>query len=331
MLPADMRSSAAVLVPLLLLLPALSHAQGARTVSTRFTPPDRIAGFRVTSVTQMEGGAGGHLLYRSADGLELDTYLYPLPEDPDCLTGCDAVAADREADTFPSLIPAMVERGYFDSLAVERDEPVRVEHAGMSAHGRHLWLAGSAAGRPVRFHLLVFGVGTSMMKVRATFPPSARRDGLVSTFASEFVRTMLQPAAGARDCANGPADPESIRLNLDSGSAIGALRGRAGSMLTGLGFELAPAADEKDVWRTLPTEGWPVGIDYGPWAGEASPGFVVEVRLEDRAGSARVTVGAQALCSPRYLDEDPRSLELALEHLTASAVLEKLVPRNTRP
>lgn len=318
---------------LLLLASALPlAAQGSRHLSTRLTPPERVAGFRLTSIRQMEGGAGGHMRYRIADaGLELDAFLYPLPDLPDCERACDSVAVAAETDAFPGTIPALVAGGEFDSLAVDGDEPVRVEQPGVSAHGRHLRLAGAAGGKPVRSHLLVYGIGSYLVKVRATFPPGARRDSLTALFAREFVRSTLQPVAGSEACATGPADPEDIRLTRDARAPAAELRARVAPVLAGLGLTPDPSVTERDTWRTLPLRGWPAGIDYGAWARDPSPGFLVGVVLEERAGAARVTVSARALCAPTSATEDPRALEPALELRTVSEVLRALDPRPARP
>ncbi|HEV2146062.1 MAG TPA: hypothetical protein VGR37_01455 [Longimicrobiaceae bacterium] len=313
----------------LLLLPALSHGQ-AHTISTRLTPPERVGTFRLASIKQLEGGAGGHLRYRSAEGVELDALLQPLPDDPECDRACDSVAVDREADAFPERIPALVEQGVFDSLAVERDDTLRVEHAGAVAHGRHLRLAGPVKGRPTRLHVLLYGIGSYMVRVGAAHPPSTKSDSLVAEFAREFVRSTMQPAGEAAACASGPADPDATRITATSMLPLVGVRGRVAAVLAGLGFTLDPAAREPDTWRSAPAEGWPAGIDYTPWSREAGPGFVVEVRLAERDGGTAITVAAQALCAPKWGSEDPRALELSLELGTAAAVLARLDPRARR-
>ncbi|HEU0077629.1 MAG TPA: hypothetical protein VFQ76_08280 [Longimicrobiaceae bacterium] len=320
-----------ILIPALLLLPALSHAQGARTLSTRLTPPERVGGFRLASIKQMEGRAGGQMRYRSAEGLELDAFLYPLPDAPDCERDCDAAAAAAEVDAFRAMIPGLVQGGEFDSLVVMTDEQVRVEQGGAAATGRHLRMRGAARGRPVRSHLLVYGVGSYLARVRATFPPGVKQDSLARAFAEGFVRAILQPAGATQQCALGPADTEDIRSSVDSRLSAAELRAKVPAALAALGFTLDPAAGERDAWRTLPVEGWPAGIDYGAWAREASPGFVVGVTLEERAGAApRLTVSARAVCVPASATEDPRALELGLELRTAGEVLGKIEPPRRR-
>jgi hypothetical protein len=314
----------------LLLFPALSHGQSNRTLSTRLTPPERLAGFRLTEIKQLEGGAGGQMRYRSAEGVELDAFLYPLPDAPDCERACDSVAVNAEIDAFPGMIPTLVERGTFDSLAVQRDDTVRVEEGAAAAHGRHLTLAGSAAGRPIRFHVLLFGIGNYLVKFGAAYPPNAKSDSLVARFAGEFVRATMQPAAETLACAEGPADPEVMRVTATSMLPPVGVRTRVAAVLAGLGFTLESAGKEPDTWRTAPAEGWPAGIDYGPWASGTGPGFVVEVRLAERAGGTLITVASQAVCAPKWGDEDPRGLEITLELTTSAAVIEKVDPRARR-
>jgi hypothetical protein len=319
-----------ILLAASLLLPALSHAQGGRTLSTRLTPPERVGGFRLTSIQRMEGGAGGHMRYRSPAGLELDAFLYPLPDAPDCELACDSVAAAAEVEAYAAGIPELVRAGEFDSLAVAGHDTVRVAQGGMVAHGRHLRMRGSARGRAVRPHLLVYGIGSYLVRVRATPPPGVKNDSLVAGFAEGFVRAILQPAGATEACAAGPADPEDIRRTVDSRLTAAELRAKVPATLAALGFTLDPAFRERDAWRTLPTAGWPAGIDYGAWAREASPGFVVGVTVEERADTARLTVSARAVCVPVSATEDPRALELGLELRTAGEVLGKIEPPRRR-
>lgn len=313
-----------------LLFPALAHAQEGRSLSTRLTPPERVGAFRLTSIRQMEGGAGGHMHYRSPAGVELDAFLYPLPDTPGCESACDSVAAAAEVAAFPATLPALVVAGELDSLVVVADEPVRVEERGAVAHGRHLALRGSARGRPVRSHLVVYGVGSYLARVRATFPPGAGRDSLAAAFAEGFVRAILRPAGATEACPSGPADLEEIRRGVDSRLSAAELRARVPAVLAQLGFAPDPSVGERDAWRTLPLAGWPAGIDYGAWAREASPGFVVGVTVEERPAAPRLTVWARAVCVPGSGTEDPRALELALELRTTGQVLGKIEPPRPR-
>jgi hypothetical protein len=320
----------AILLAAPLLLPALSHAQGARTLSTRLTPPERVGAFRLASIRQMEGGAGGHMRYRSAAGPELEAFLYPLPDASDCERACDSVAAAAEVDAYAAGIPALVRAGEFDSLAVAGDDTVRVVQGGTTAHGRHLRMRGAARGRPVSRHLLVYGIGSYLVRVRATLPPGAKGDSAAAAFAEGFVRAILQPAGAAGACAAGPADPADVRRSVDSRLSAAELRARVPATLAALGFAPDPAAGERDSWRTLPTDGWPAGIDYGVWAREASPGFVVGVTVAERGDTVRLTVSARAVCVPVSATEDPRALELGLELRTAGEVLARIEPPRRR-
>ncbi|MBV9774127.1 MAG: hypothetical protein JO040_09275 [Gemmatimonadetes bacterium] len=315
----------------LLLHPVVVAAQDSRAVSTHLTLPSRVGDFRLVSSRQMEGGGGGQLHYRSAAGMEVDAFVSPVPVIPDCLHACDSVAVDVEADSFPALIPAMVRRGEFDSLTVERDAAIVMgSPTGALIHGRHLWLTGAAGGKPVRSHLLLYGTGSYLIRVRSTFAPSAKRDSLTTAFGQDFVVAASQPSSGARTCPNGAADQQAMRVSVDSRSPIAELRARVEPALAGLGLTPDPKASRPDSTMTLPVAGWPSGIDYGPWAREAGPGFVVGVLLQERAGGTRVTVSAQAICSPRFGQEDPKSLEIALEMATAGEVLRKLEPPRPR-
>lgn len=310
----------------LLLVPGISAAQGSRTLSTRLTAPARVGDFRLVSSRQMEGGAGGQLHYRTPTGLEVDAFVVPLPETPGCFHACDSVAVDTEADGFGLQIPDLVQRGEFDSVAVERDTSLVIDSPAGAVYGRHLWLGGRSGGKPVRSHLMLYGIGSYLIRVRAVFAPSRKSDSLVVLFGRDFVRAARQPVAGARACPDGTADQQGMRLGVDSRSPLAEVRRRVEPTLAALGFTVDPKASRADSTWTAPVEGWPAGIDYGPWARERSPGFVVGVLLAERPGGTRITVSAQAICAARFAQEDPKSLELALEMHTATEVLHKLEP-----
>ncbi|HEX2187983.1 MAG TPA: hypothetical protein VHG51_03745 [Longimicrobiaceae bacterium] len=315
---------APLLLAVVLVLPGAAAAQGSRSLSTRLTAPGRVAGFRLESSAPIPGGA--RLRYTLGDSLQVDASLLPLPTGSTCRRACDSVAVDAETEAFARGLP-----GLPDSMRVERDDTLRLAHPGGTVHGRHLALRGSRAGRPVRSHHLLYGLGGSLVRVRATFPPGERRDSLVARFAGELVAALARPAEGARACAAGPADPEHVRLAVDSRDPLAEVRARAAPALGALGFTLAPGRVGADSLATEPVEGWPAGIDYGAWARERSPGFVVGVRLEERGARTRITVTAEALCAPAAGAEDPRAQELALELHTANRVLAKLEPHRARP
>lgn len=323
--PVIVRTFAIALLALLL-LPRVSAAQeDSPALSTRLTAPARVGDFRLVSSRQLEGGAGGQLHYRIPAGMEVDAFVAPLPVIPSCRRACDSVAVDAEADSFAVL-------GEIDSLRVERDTAFTLDlPGGPPVHGRHLRLLGSVGGKPVRSHLLLYGTGSYLVRVRATFAPSAKRDSLTELFGREFIRAATRPAGGASACTGGTADQEAMRLTADSRSGIAEVRRKAEALLAGLGFTLDPKASRADSLWTVPLQGWPAGIDYGAWARERSPGFVVGVLLAERPGGTRITVSAQAVCQARFGTEDPKSLELALELRTAGQVLGKLEPGPRRP
>ena len=314
----------------LLALPGLAAAQtpAPQTVSTRLNPPSRVGAFRLTAHRQREGTAGGFLQYRSPDSLEIVATIHPLPAMPDCERACDSAAVSIVATVVAASPQRLADGADVDSVKVEQDEAVSVPVAGAVAHGHHLAVSWRAQGKRQRAALSLYGLGSFLVEVRSTFTPGRATDSLAARFAREFVSALAQPAAEAQACATGPAEPEDLKVEVQPRAGAAELRQRMPAILAGLGFQVDPAVRESDVWQTLPVQGWPSGIDYGPWARRASPGFVVAVRLQEAAGAARVTVSARALCAPEAPQGEARALETSLELLTAREVAGKLDPRS---
>ncbi|HEX2093749.1 MAG TPA: hypothetical protein VHG28_15210 [Longimicrobiaceae bacterium] len=312
-----------VLVPLALAaLPVLAAAQRpGETLTTRLVPPARVGAFRLAAQGQLEGRVGGQLQYRTPDGAEITANLHPLPPLSSCAAACDSVTVDLAATALAASPARLAHGADIDSVAVERNEVVGAPYAGGVAYGRRLVVGWLSEGARMRVDLSLFALGSYVAEVRSTFRPGPERDSLAVRFGREFVEALGRSAGEATACASGPADPEVIRVTESSRLGIDSLRRRVEPVLAGFGFRLDPAVKDPDAWRSAPLEGWPTGVDYGPWARQASPGFVVGVRLEESAGTARITVTAEARCAPVSPGEDARSLELALELMTARAVL----------
>lgn len=174
--------SLAILAALALLSPAA--AQSPDTIrGTDFEVPEALAGFTLEKVTDFDDPANGSAMrYRGPRGLRVDVYLYPVPPLEGCAAGCDSVAVREEADGFVRMIPLLIERGYFEALRVDMDEPVR---AG-DLRGRHLRLAGEQEGHPRTSEFYLLGAGDLLVKARSTYEPDLASDAAVAALVAAF-------------------------------------------------------------------------------------------------------------------------------------------------
>lgn len=164
-----------------------AQAPGASTPpESRFPPPESVGGFVLQSVKQLEGSAGEMLRYTGPGGLRADVYVYAVATPEPCLRSCDSIAVEDESNAFAEMIPALLGRGYYESLSVERDDTLRLRAASGPIHGRHLWLAGTQNGQAVRSHFYLYGLGDFLVKVRATHAPDPALDAQVRSFATEL-------------------------------------------------------------------------------------------------------------------------------------------------
>lgn len=205
------------LLPLAILLslalPAPAAAQSPDTIrGTDFEVPEALAGFSLEKVTDFDDPANGSAMrYRGPRGLRVDVYLYPVPPLEGCAAGCDSVAVREEADGFARMIPLLIERGYFDALRVEVDEPVQ---AG-DLRGRHLRLAGEQEGEPRTSQFYLLGAGDLLVKARSTYAPDPATDAAVA----ELVAALAERAAGVRR-----VEPTTLSLTPPAGSPASAPR-----------------------------------------------------------------------------------------------------------
>ncbi|HEX7243524.1 MAG TPA: hypothetical protein VF263_24780, partial [Longimicrobiaceae bacterium] len=184
----------------LLLAPASLVAQDAAdTAGTSFRAPERIAGFTLGGTHRYpDPSQGVNLRYHGPGALTVDVYLYPTPRSPECEPSCDSVAVDEAVSGFPKLIPTLVERGYFDALRVDSDEPLSVGPEAGALRGRHLRMSGTQRGEPRTSHFYLFGGGSYLLKFRATYPPGAAADSAVSALVSAFAAEARASATPGR-------------------------------------------------------------------------------------------------------------------------------------
>lgn len=190
-----MRPLMLVLLLLPLGLPSPAPAQaGGDTVRIRglaIPVPGEVAGFSLVDRKVYEDEVNGtSLRYRTPDGRIADVYLYPVPPLEGCTTGCDSVAVHDETGSFAGMIPRLLERGYYESLAVETDRALQVEGAAGPLRGRYLRLRGTQKGSEILSHFYLLGAGSFLLKTRATHPGGAEGDAAVDRFVRAFAREV---------------------------------------------------------------------------------------------------------------------------------------------
>lgn len=101
---------------------------------------------------------------------------------------CDAVCAvNAEADGFIASFPEFIRAGHYRAVELTRDEPLRPGADALWAAGRHLTLKADKDGQMQESHYYVWSFPGFMLKVRASYPPSAEGLRQVEEFAAELL------------------------------------------------------------------------------------------------------------------------------------------------
>jgi hypothetical protein len=253
-----------------------------------FQPPMSVAGFRMTEHEVLdEPGAGAHLRYeRPGQPAWIDVYVYPVHADSGCARGCDSLAVQRESDDFAGLIPELLRRGYYDSLRVERDQPVSMG----PRYGRHLVLRGGREGQQVISHFYLVSGGQVLVKVRATYPPDASLDAAVDEFARGFVEGALRTVDA---CTAGDANRHGLSMSVSVATPLDSVRTRVRPALERLGYTVE---EEGDIWVTQPVRAWPASELWGMLRDKPHPGLQVMVQVSTEGGKTKLEVSARTLC-----------------------------------
>jgi hypothetical protein len=135
---------------------------------------------------------GTRLRYTGPDSMYADLYLYP---GPTFASRCDqalaARAAEEQVSTLKESFPALIERRYFDSIAVARDESLQPDPAAPWCSGRHVTLNVVRDGAPQDSHFYLYVLSGYFVKVRLTYPSTEPRMALEREFISDLF-TKLQ-------------------------------------------------------------------------------------------------------------------------------------------
>jgi hypothetical protein len=164
----------------------------ARSEPTRLTAPDEIAGFRRIGRRDFDDPAAGvSMRYGRDDRSYVDIYVYPgAPRD--CDAACGARSVNEEADGFIRGFPDLVRAGYYRRMDVRADETVPVPAGAPWLFGRHLVMDVEANGAAQVSHYYLFAFPGYKVKVRATFPPSAKMTAAVQAFVDALLPAMTR-------------------------------------------------------------------------------------------------------------------------------------------
>jgi hypothetical protein len=153
--------------------------------------PDEVAGFRRVSRHDYEDPAAGvQIRYGREDESYVDLYVYP-GTPPACDAACGAEYVNGEADGFVRDIPEMVRRGYYGRMQVRTDEVVPVPAGAPWLFGRHLVMDVELRGEAQESQYYLFAFPGYKVKVRATFPTSAKRTAAVQAFVDALLPAMV--------------------------------------------------------------------------------------------------------------------------------------------
>ena len=157
--------------------------------------PPGVAQFRFASRRDYEDPAlGVQLRYRGPHELIADVYVYPGPDfGRGCDSACAAAAFERELAQFQGDFPEMVQRRYFDSIAVAASAPLPPGPDRPWRLGRQLQLDVVREGKSARSDFSLFYLPGYRVKVRVTYEPTPERTQAIDA----FMRALLPQLVGA--------------------------------------------------------------------------------------------------------------------------------------
>lgn len=160
------------------------------------TVPDAVGEFRMADREDFDDPRlGSSFRYARPDGLYLDLYVYPgPPADASCPQACAARRVDEEIDGFVQGIPEIVRRGYYRRLRVRDDERVSPPAGAAWRAGRHVTfdaVRGEGPETPQESLFVLYAFPGYMVKVRATYPPSAEAREGVHAFVSALLPALV--------------------------------------------------------------------------------------------------------------------------------------------
>lgn len=270
-------------------VPAAAQQQGRAPMRYVVVPPPAVHDFRMLGQELLGGAEGMQVRYaRSGDDDWIDVYVYPAARDSTCSRACDSVALNRESGEFAAMIPELLRRGYYDSLRVAADE--RVSVGGL--RGRHLRLAGGRSGRVVTSQFYLLGAGELLVKVRATYTPSAAMDSVAAAFAEGFASAT---AGRLLVCTEGPPADGGLSVRFTTAGPPEQVAPRIEGALKQLGYTFARDKDRL-AWETDPVLAWPARDTWAALRQNPHPGLRMSVEARGQGNGTEVTVASTVIC-----------------------------------
>jgi hypothetical protein len=262
--------------------------------------PHDIPGYSIIdSTTFREPNAGRSFRYSDGSGFEPDVYIYPMPPgDEPCVAGCLAEAAEREYGNFKGLFPALIQRKYYDSIVVIREEPAAVPAGSWLGKGRHATLRMVVQGQSHESHFIVYAGRDQFVKVRVSAPVDAGVGPRLDAFLGELVARAPAPFS----CARGETDAQgimvSVALRHPPEQVAHVIDSVLGTPPRGIDYQLA----DQGYWRSLAIFSWPGGSGSEDWHDRANPGYRLTLATRAEGDSTKLQVASRTLCRPEGKD-----------------------------
>lgn len=259
----------------------------------RPAPPDSLPGWTLVERETEALDVGVFTRFRRDDGLQVDTYLYPVPwPEAVCPVACVQRSVDREADDFRDVIaPRLPQLGSFAEVRLASDEVLPSATSGMT-DTRHLsFEVVDRDGREGFSEFLVAGAHGYRLKLRMTdFSGVSSRAVARAAFAgfADGVRWPYECRFGAATTADVPA------LDTHFDQPVRAVARAIDSVLAAGPHELK---SRSGAWVGAPRFEWPEAMALDDRPAGQSPGYQLLVMLRERSDSTFYSVAAPVVCN----------------------------------
>jgi hypothetical protein len=167
------------------LVPAVAWSQ-QDSAAVRRAPPSPVDGYAITdSKVFPDPGLGTQYRYAKAGQPSIDVFIYPYPA-----PAAPLVEAMAEANTFQASLPALQQRGYFDSYKVAFST-TDTTHVGTNVVlGSLVAVAIKRRGQIGLTFQYVYGLREDMLKVRVDVPQAQMAHSDARPFVHNLVARM---------------------------------------------------------------------------------------------------------------------------------------------